>query len=346
MVVTKKLLKNMVIPSFIPHKGCPFDCIYCNQKTISGQTQEIKISEIHDIITSYVKSAPKGAHIEVGFYGGSFTGIEKEQQITYLKAANAFIATGDIAGIRLSTRPDYINIQILEYLKEYGVKTIELGVQSLDDEVLKLSNRGHNREIVFKSSKLIKDAGFELGIQTMIGLPGDTKEKDLSTLEGVIQLSPQIVRIYPTLVIKNTYLENLFYKGDYTPLTLKNAVDICSDLLDMYESNGINVIRIGLQPTESINEGMDIVAGPFHPAFRQLVESKSLLKKIENLILQKNIKQDDKFEIQTREKYLSSIVGQKKENINYLKKKYGFKDINIVINENLINKFNLIKSRK
>jgi histone acetyltransferase (RNA polymerase elongator complex component) len=332
----------MVIPIFIPHKGCPFDCIYCNQKTISGQVQEIKISEIYDIITSYVESAPKGTHIEVGFYGGSFTGIEKEQQIAYLKAAYAFVASGDIEGIRLSTRPDYINIHVLEYLKQYGVKTIELGVQSLDNEVLRISNRGHNREIVFDSSYLIRDAGFELGIQTMIGLPGDSKEKDLSTALSVLQLSPKIVRIYPTLVIKDTYLENLFLKGEYIPVSLENAVDICSDLLDIYESSGINVIRIGLQPTESINEGRDVIAGPFHPAFRQLVESKSYLNKIEMLILQNNIQKKDKFEIYTKEKYLSNVVGQKRQNITYLKNKYGFKDISVKVNENLKDKFNLI----
>lgn len=329
----------MVIPIFIPHKGCPFDCIYCNQKTISGQVEEIKISQIHEIITSYLNSSPKDAYIEVGFYGGSFTGIEKEQQIAFLKTAYDFIVSGDIKGIRLSTRPDYIDVQILDYLKRYGVKTIELGVQSLDNEVLKISNRGHNREVVFNSSSLIKDAGFELGIQTMIGLPGDSKEKDLITAQSVLQLSPQIVRIYPTLVIKNTYLEELLSKGVYTPLSLQNAVDICADLLDIYEGNGINVIRIGLQPTESINEGMDVVAGPFHPAFRQLVESKSCLNKIEKLIDKNKFKNDTCCEIQTREKYLSSVVGQKRQNIKYLKEKYGFKNIDIVINENLNDKF-------
>lgn len=297
------------------------------------------LTKMTSIISSYIKSAEKNAYLEVGFYGGSFTGIEKEQQLDFLKNANEYILKGEIKGIRLSTRPDYIDYEILEYLKKYNVKTIELGVQSLDNEVLKCCNRGHNRDAVFYSSRLIKEFGFELGIQTMIGLPYDSKEKDLSTARSILDLSPQIVRIYPTLVIKGTFLEKLFLNGVYKPLSLDEAVDICSELLDLYEANGINVIRIGLQPTDNISEGMDVLTGPFHPAFRQLVESRSCRNKIENQIIEYNLGKDSVLEILTNKKYFSSVIGQKKENISYLKRKFGYKDINIVVDESVKGKF-------
>lgn len=301
------------------------------------------LSKVESIIDSFIKAAHKNSSFEIAFYGGSFTGIEKAQQIAFLKIANDYILKGQVKGIRLSTRPDYINLEILDYLKKYNVKTIELGVQSLDEEVLKLSNRGHNREVVFNASRLISANGFELGIQTMVGLPGDSRQKDLSTANSILELNPQIIRIYPTLVIKGTYLDELFIGGKYSPLMLDEAVEICSELLDLYESNGINVIRIGLQPTETITEGMDVAAGPFHPAFRQLVESRSCLNKIEKKIFEFNLHNTDKIEIFTTQKYLSSVIGQKKENILYLKKRFGYESIKVLVDETIYEKF-LIKN--
>lgn len=322
-------LKRVVIPIFIPHKGCPFDCIFCNQKKISGQTSEVTESSMRAIIESHLNTVSKEAFIEIAFFGGSFTGIDKEEQIKFLKIANDYIDNGPVRSIRLSTRPDYISDDILSYLKLYNVSIIELGVQSLDQEVLKKSNRGHSVADVLKSSKMIKDKGFTLGIQTMIGLPGDDFEKAVKTAKKVVELAPDIVRIYPTLVIKGTYLENLYNMGKYTPLEVENAVDLCAELLDIYESNNINVIRVGLQTTDSICDGGDIVAGPFHPAIRQLVDSRRALKDIEAVIRKNNYTKRRYLVILADKSDVSVIIGQKKSNIKYLKGKYGYEEVRV-----------------
>lgn len=324
--------KHVIIPIFIPHKGCPFDCIYCNQKLISGQMEEMREAKMRSIIDDHLKFITKETFVELGFYGGSFTGIDKDEQIHFLKIANEYIGNDKIREIRLSTRPDYINQEILQYLKKYNVKTIELGVQSLDASVLEKSKRGHDSQTVVNSSSQIKEFGFNLGIQTMIGLPGDSFESDLYTARQVILLKPKIVRIYPTLVIKGTYLEELYYKAKYIPLSLNQAVEICSELLKLYEENDIKVIRLGLQPTDSINLEKDVVSGPFHPAFRQLVESKLALGRIERIIEDRELSKNTEISIYTRSSNISNVVGHKRENINYLKEKYGFKRIKVVGN--------------
>ena len=320
--------KHVVIPIFVPHKGCPFDCIYCNQKSISGQMDEMTAAGMIKIIDEHLASIQKHTHVEIGFYGGSFTGIEKDRQLEYLSLASEYVKDGRVEGIRLSTRPDYISAEILDYLKQYYVRTIELGVQSMDEEVLKHSCRGHSTEDVLKSSALIKQWGFTLGIQTMIGLPGSTREREFFTAGKVIELSPSIVRIYPTLVIKGTFLEKMYRESTYIPLTLEDAVDICSGLLELYAGAGINVIRVGLQPTENINEGSDVAAGPFHPAFRQLVESRRVLHKLEEL-MESLDKTEKDFIIYTGTKNVSNVVGQKRVNLDYLKNKYGLHSLKV-----------------
>ena len=282
-------LKHVVIPIFIPHKGCPYDCIFCNQKNISGQKEDVTESSMRSVIESHLNTVANDALIEIAFFGGSFTGIDRDEQIKFLKIASEYIDNGPVSSIRISTRPDYINDDILSYLKFYKVSTIELGVQSLDNDVLEKSSRGHSVEDVLKSSRNIKENGFVLGIQTMIGLPGDDFEKAIETAKKVVKLAPQIVRIYPTLVIKDTYLEKNYKMGLYSPLSTENAVDLCARLLDIYESNSINVIRVGLQPTDSICDGGDVIAGPFHPAFRQLVDSKRALNAIEKIIVENKL---------------------------------------------------------
>jgi len=336
--------KHVIIPIFVPHKGCPHDCIFCNQKRISGQIEEMTAEKIKSIVDSYLLTAPNGAFIEIAFYGGSFTGIRKEEQLSFLEVANNYLKDEKINSIRLSTRPDYINGEILEYLKEYNVGTIELGAQSFDKDVLDLSFRGHSPEDIITSSLLIKQYGFNLGIQTMIGLPGDSREKDLYTAEKTILLKPEIVRIYPTLVIRGTYLEKLYEKGEYVPLTLEAAVDICSELLEIYNSNGINVIRIGLQPTDNISPDGDVIAGPFHPAIRQLVESRVVLKKIEKSIIQEKLAGENELIIRTGEKNISYVVGQKRGNIDHIKNNFGIKRIVLNIDKNLDDEIFIYKS--
>ncbi|MDP4180056.1 MAG: radical SAM protein [Bacillota bacterium] len=319
--------KNIVIPVFIPHKGCPYDCIYCNQKLISGQVEEMTVEKMHKTVIDHLSTADIDSHIEIGFYGGSFTGIDVEKQILFLEAANLYFKQGKIHGIRLSTRPDYIDSDILKRLKKYNVNTIELGVQSLDNETLKISGRGHDSTRVYKACGLIKEFGIKLGIQTMIGLPGSDFQKDIKTAHEVVALNPDIVRIYPTLVVKNTYLEKMYLEGVYKPLSLEEAVEISAYLLNLYNENNIKVIRIGLQPTDNINENIDVVGGPFHPSFRQLVESKLLLTKIENYLKEYSLCKERGIIIYTGKKCISNIIGQRRENIEYLKGKYKFEQI-------------------
>ncbi len=245
--------------------------------------------------------------------------------------------------MRISTRPDYINDEILDLLYKYGVKTIELGAQSLDDEVLSCSNRGHSIDVVSQAAQRIKAKGITLGIQTMIGLPKDSKEKDIITAQRVVQMAPDIVRIYPTLVIKNTYLQKMYLDGRYRPLTVEEAVDICAELLAIYEENNINVIRIGLQPTQSISENGEVEAGPFHPAFRQLVESRLLLNKMTQYIKLNKLEDLAEIVIECNSRQISNVIGQKRKNIFSLKKEFKFKNIFVKIN-NDIEVFDILKA--
>ncbi|MFL0163512.1 elongator complex protein 3 [Candidatus Clostridium helianthi] len=270
-----------IIPIFVPHEGCPHNCVFCNQDRITGvDDEEVTASSVITTINDYLETIKnKNATIEISFFGGTFTGIREEKQRELLKVAKEFKEKGLIDKIRLSTRPDYINDYILTYLKEYGVDIIELGVQSLNEEVLKKAGRGHSVSDVINASKLIKEYKFILGHQIMPGLPGDTFERDIETTKESIKMNPDICRIYPSLVIKDTPMERMYINKEYNPYSLEEAVNVSKVMYEMYKKHNINVIRIGLQPTESINEGKDIVAGPFHPSFRELVEG-SLLSDI------------------------------------------------------------------
>jgi histone acetyltransferase (RNA polymerase elongator complex component) len=290
--------------------------------------------EIRTNIESYLKTSCE-AFVEIGFYGGSFTGIPIEEQKKYLEIGYSYVRAGRVNEMRLSTRPDYINDEILNNLENYGVKTIELGVQSLHDDVLKASCRGHSSEIVTQSAEMIKRRGFTLGIQTMVGLPGDTNEKAIDTAHKVIHLSPEIVRIYPTLVIRNTYLEKMYMEGSYKPLSVDDAVSLCAELLKLYEENNINVIRIGLQPTDNISESGEVIAGPFHPAFRQLVQAKLLLNKMVSQITDNGLAGRESIIIECNPKNIANVIGQKKCNIKYLKSRFEFKNIQVVTSESV-----------
>jgi histone acetyltransferase (RNA polymerase elongator complex component) len=273
--------KHYIIPIFVPHEGCPHNCVFCNQDHITGNDNTSKSIEtnivddkyVTDTIEEYLKTMDTAdATIEVSFFGGTFTAINIEKQNLLLSVAKKYKDMEKIHHIRLSTRPDYINDVILDNLKRFSVDIIELGVQSMDEEVLFKSGRGHTREDVVAASKLIIEYGFTLGHQVMLGLPGDTPEKDVETVKELIKLNPDMFRIYPALVIKDTPMESLYLNKKYNPYDLEEAVRVSKILMCMIVSEGIKVIRIGLQPTDNIAVGKDIVAGPFHPAFRELVE--------------------------------------------------------------------------
>ena len=327
--------KQYIIPIFVPHLGCPNDCIFCNQKSISGQQKMITKNDIIKTIDFYLENIrDKEAKKEVAFFGGSFTGIEVEKQEEFLETAYDYIKQGEIDSIRISTRPDYIDKTILKRLKKYKVETIELGVQSASDYVLKRSNRGHTFEDVKKASKLIRWYGFKLGHQMMVGLPESTRIDEINTAKQLIKLKPKMVRIYPVLVIKNTRLEKEYLEGKYTPLTVVQAVETSKELVKLFSKKGIEVIRIGLQNTDEIsdpqNEKSEVVAGPYHPAFRQLVESGLWYDTILEKIKQLNVKVK-KVEVTVNPQDVNNVIGHKKENVERLKEMYN---LELIVKQN------------
>lgn len=323
---------HYIIPVFVPHEGCPHNCVFCNQDTITGEKNKVDAKFVKDTIEEYLTTIDNNAIIEVSFFGGTFTAIPMQKQVELLEVAKAYKDAKKIDYIHLSTRPDYINEEILENLKKYSVDIIELGVQSLDDEVLLKSGRGHDEKDVIKASNLIKKYGFVLGHQVMLGLPGDDFEKDIETTRKLIDLQPKIARIYPALVIKDTPMEKMYNRGTYSPYTLEQAVEISEKIYTMFVVNGINVIRIGLQPTEEINWGKELVAGPFHPAFRELVESS-----IYNNMILEQIQQNDSLEfiVHINEKDLSKLYANKKKFFNDMKSEIPTKKVKVQQNKTL-----------
>lgn len=275
--------KHFTIPVFIPMEACPFLCIYCDQKKISGHVKMPETQEITGIIETHLSTIPSDSEIEVGFFGGTFTGLHPEIQKTYLDAVQPFISKGSIKSIRLSTRPDFISKEILEFLKSRHVETIELGAQSMDDEVLRKSGRGHKARIIEESSQMIRDYGFRLGLQMMIGLPGDTPEKSMFTAFKFAELGAKDVRIYPTLVIRGTPLERLYRNGKYSPLSLNEAVEQTAALFPVFEDAGVNIIRTGLHPSEGLLNKSDLIAGPFHVSFKELVLTRLWKEKLSQI---------------------------------------------------------------
>lgn len=314
--------KEYIIPIFIPFLGCPHDCAFCNQVKITNYKDNINKENTIRQINQYLSYFPKNENLkEIAFFGGSFTGLDEKVMISYLEIALNYKKKGIIDRIRLSTRPDYINNSILDILKKYEVDVIELGIQSLDNEILNANERGHSKEDSIRASKLIKDYGFKLGHQIMPGLYKDSFDKAIKTGLESIKMNPDMVRIYPTLVIKDTKLEKLYEEGLYKPLSLDEAIEISSRLYMIYSYKKIPVIRIGLQPTENINEKKDVIAGPFHPSIRQLVETNIHKIYLEELINKYRLKNKIKIHISNRE--ISIIAGNKKANKNYFYKKYG-----------------------
>lgn len=330
--------KQYIIPIFVPHLGCPKDCIFCNQRAISGKAKMITKEDIENTIEFYLKNTKdKDAKIEVAFFGGSFTGIDVEKQEEFLQVAYGYIKQGKIQSIRISTRPDYIDKTILKRLKKYKVETIELGVQSANDYILKRANRGHSFADVKKASKMIRWYGFKLGHQMMVGLPESTRLDEINTAKELIKLKPKMVRIYPVLVIKNTKLEKEFLDEKYAPLTVVQAVETCKELVSMFNKKKIEVIRIGLQNTDEITdpnaEGSEVVAGPYHPAFRQLVESGLWYDTIVSKIKQLNVKVK-KVQVTVNPQDVNNVVGHKRENIEKLKEMYTL-DLIVKQDENI-----------
>ena len=300
-------MKKGNISIFVPHLGCPQQCSFCNQKTITGKEKQPTPDDVEQAVETALKR--KGYEYEIAFFGGSFTAIDREYMKSLLEEAGKYVKSGAVKGIRISTRPDFIDDEILNILKSNGVTSIELGAQSMDDEVLKANLRGHTAEDVEKASKLIKEYGFELGLQMMTGLYKDTDEKAIETAKKLIALKPETIRIYPTVVLKNTYLAELYEKELYVPQKVDDAAQLCTRLLDMFEEAGIKVIRLGLHASEDIKKNM--VAGAYHDSFGEIVESRKMLNKILQY-------PPASYEVLVNPRSVSKLKGNQKRNIYFL----------------------------
>lgn len=323
-------MRHYIIPVFIPNLACPHQCTFCSQKNISGKIKIPNAEEVNEIVEKHLLTIPDGSHIEIGFFGGNFTGVEKTLQDELLSSAEKYINIGKVKSIRLSTRPDYINEEILDFLKTFSVTTIELGAQSFNDEVLKISERGHTAETTIKAGRLIKQFGFELGLQMMVGLPGDTLEKSIMTAQKIIELKAENTRIYPVIVIRDTPLEKLFSEKKYRPLTLEEAVFQVKEIYKIFEKAGINILRVGLHPSEGLINKEVYVAGPFHVSFRELVLSEIWKEILETLL---KYRKSENLKISVSSDHLNHAVGYDASNKKMLQK--HFKKVAFVIDHSL-----------
>lgn len=322
--------RERIIPVFVPHLGCPNDCVFCNQRRISGAQQPATAETVRCAVEEGAARAGAGNGLQLAFYGGSFTAIPVAEQLALLGAAKEYLDRGVISSVRLSTRPDAVDPEILSRLRAFGVGTVELGAQSLCDDVLLLSGRGHTAADVENASRMIRDAGFRLILQMMTGLPGDTPEKSVLTAEKIISLQPDGVRIYPTVIVRDTALYDLWKAGLYAGHTVEDAVELCAVLLPMFEEAGIPVIRLGLNPTEELSSGA-AVAGAYHPALGELVKARILRSSAEKLLDGFVFPEGERrIRIAVPEKRISQMTGQKSCNIEYLKKKYALSELKIV----------------
>jgi len=301
-----------IIPVFVPHLGCPNDCVFCNQRKISGKSAPATAETVSKTVTEALEKISATSAIQLAFYGGSFTAIPVEEQNELLDAALPFLRNGRIESLRLSTRPDAIDAKTLARLKAYGVKTIELGTQSMCDEVLTLSGRGHTAAQTAHAAREIKAQGFELILQMMTGLPGDSLERTIETANRIIALEPDGVRIYPTVIVEETPLCAMWQKGLYKEHTVEEAVCFCAAILPLFDQADIPIIRLGLNPTAELSGGA-AVAGAYHPAFGELVQSRILLEKARVLLSAQP--HGDMIVLTVHSSDISAMTGQKRANM-------------------------------
>ncbi len=314
----------LIIPIFLPAMGCRDRCLFCNQKASSeGLPSPSSVPNFIEASLIQIPDNKKTRQKQVAFYGGSFTAIHGDDQVRYLKEVQPFLASGLIDSIRISTRPDALNEETLSLLKEYGVKTVEVGVQSMIDEVLSLAHRGHRAEDTVSATLRLRQWGFEVGHQLMIGLPGDTCDRFLQTLDRVIELKPDFARIHPTIVLRGAPLENLWREGRYSALSLEETIDWLKRGLVKLENSSISVARIGLQPTDELQR--DFLAGPYHPALRQLIDSAVFFDMAASLLQTSQKNGQALFLCHPKE--VSNLRGQKNENILRLKKHFKLSDV-------------------
>lgn len=319
--------RESIIPVFVPHLGCPNDCVFCNQRRISGSVAPATAEDVVSAIENALRLTPPGTRRQLAFYGGSFTAIPVSEQESLLGAAAPYLERGDIASLRLSTRPDAIDGAVLRRLRSYGVETIELGAQSMSERVLALSGRGHTAADVEDAARAVKGAGFRLILQMMTGLPGADDESDVESARRIAALGPDGVRVYPTVIVRDTALCDLWRAGRYKEHTVEDAVRVCARILPVFEQAGIPVIRLGLNPTEDLSGG-DAVGGAYHPALGELVKSRIMRDKAEKIL--SGAKRGEQAVLRVNPRLMSQLVGQHGANRAYLVERFGLSGLRIV----------------
>lgn len=308
-------MKKINVSLFVPHAGCPNRCSFCNQKSISGQAKKITAEDVRNAALTAM-STSECQDGEIAFFGGSFTAIERDYMLELLREAKKFVSQGCFRGIRISTRPDAVDDNICSILKQHFVTSVELGCQSMDDDVLISNRRGHTSKDVEKATLTLRKYGFEIGHQMMTGLYKSSYEKDIETARKIIALRPDTVRIYPTIVLENTELCRLYRTGEYNVYSAEKTIDLCAELLESFYKNNIKVIRTGLHSGGNVDDGY--VAGFYHPAFKELCESRIYLNKILKQIKDKRIKKGN-IVIFTAPFAVSPTIGHGRKNVEILK---------------------------
>ncbi len=327
-------MKHVNVPVFIPHLGCPNECVFCNQRSISGKTVFDEGSVDSEINTA-LSTIGDNKNVEIAYFGGSFTGIDRDLMIRLLEKANEYIDAGKVYGIRLSTRPDYISEEILEILKKYRVKDVELGIQSMSDDVLSASKRGHDSKCSERACRLVKEYGFNLIGQMMLGLPCSDAEKERETAEKLCELGVDGARVYPTVVFTGTELDGMRLNGEYIPLTLEDTVRRCADVLEIFDKNNVSVIRIGLCSQDNLFDEKTVTAGDYSSAIGEIAQSEVFFRKIQSaLSLISDV--PERLTVYCPVGCTSKVVGHKKANSERIKKLYGIKDVKVIEKNSLL----------
>jgi len=312
-----------IIPIFIPHAGCPYRCIYCDQRKISGKLNLTTPEEIKSIIDRNLRTIPESERIEVAFFGGTFTLLPESLQEKYLQAVYPYVKSKKISGVRMSTHPEAISEKSMRLFKKMGGCLVELGVQSLDKAVLKKANRSMDFKTIKKAADIIKKHKLDLGVQVMLGLPGDTLEKSINSAQRLLELKPKTARIYPAVVLKGTGLGTLFKKGKYRPLSMEDAIEWSSKVCDVFEKGGVKVIRIGLHPSEELNSKAVIFAGPYHSSFGEMARSRQMRHRIMDSLGPGRVLNRKAIEICASKDMFNFISGHKGSERKYLEDFYG-----------------------
>jgi len=317
----------LIIPLFLPHRGCPHQCLFCNQHAIAGQGAG-GAADITSEIDRWLERSPGRGHVEAAFYGGSFTCLEDEEQIRLLTAVRPYLEDGRVGGIRLSTRPDCVSADISRTLVEMGVTTVELGVQSLDDGVLEAAQRGHTAEDSRRAMRILRVAGLQVGVQLLPGLPGETTNSFLRGVREIAAFRPELVRIYPAVVVENSALARMYRQGRYRPLSLNRAIALTRRAREIFAAAGVPVVRMGLQPSDTLDA--EVVAGPYHPAFGELVVSRQWFRRLRQRL--SRCRPVEHLHVHISGRDLSAVAGMRRMNIVRLEK-LGFAGLFSIVPE-------------